>query len=128
MVKAADVTLTDIDTGEDLSNYLQADDKGYVSLKNTAVQEKGEYILTLNLINGQPEKGTKNYTIKALAASTSADPDGYRTVKTSNKATVVARDLADVNISIKPMAIPANGILNDSNLLITYTDKDTNEV
>ena len=26
------------------------------------------------------------------------------------------------------MAIPANGILNDSNLLITYTDKDTNEV
>ena len=127
-VKAADVTLTDIDTGEDLSNYLQADDKGYVSLKNTAVQEKGEYILTLNLINGQPEKGTKNYTIKALTASTSADPDGYRTVKTSNKATVVARDLADVNISIKPMAIPANGILNDSNLLITYTDKDTNEV
>ena len=127
-VKAADVTLTDIDTGEDLSNYLQADDKGYVSLKNTAVQEKGEYILTLNLINGQPEKGTKNYTIKALTAPTSGDPDGYRTVKTSNKATVVARDLADVNISIKPMAIPANGILTDKNLLITYTDKDTNEV
>jgi len=127
-VKAADVTLTDIDTGEDLSNYLQADDKGYVSLKNTAVQEKGEYILTLNLIKGQPEKGIKNYTIKALSGPTSNDPDGYRTVKTSNKATVAARDLADVNISIKPMAIPANGILNDSNLLITYTDKDTNEV
>ena len=127
-VKAADVTLTDIDTGEDLSNYLQADDKGYVSLKNTAVQEKGEYILTLNLIKGQPEKGIKNYTIKALSGPTSNDPDGYRTVKTSNKATVVARDLADVNISIKPMAIPTNGILDDNNLLITYTDKDTNEV
>ena len=123
-VKAADVTLTDIDTGDDLSNYLQADDKGYVSLKNTAVQDKGEHILTLNLINGQPEKGNKNYTI----ATTINDPDGYRTVKTSNKAIVVARDLADVNISIKPMAIPANGVLDDTNLLITYTDKDTNEV
>ena len=123
-VKAADVTLTDIDTGADLSNYLQADDKGYVSLKNTAVQDKGEHILTLNLINGQPEKGNKNYTI----ATTQNDPDGYRTVKTSNKAIVVARDLADVNISIKPMAIPANGVLDDTNLLITYTDKDTNEV
>ena len=26
------------------------------------------------------------------------------------------------------MAIPANGVLDDTNLLITYTDKDTNEV
>lgn len=39
-VKAADVTLTDIDTGEDLSNYLQADDKGYVSLKTLQFRKK----------------------------------------------------------------------------------------
>lgn len=129
-VKATDVTLTDIDTGADLSNYLKADDKGYVNLSSqTSAKEVGETTLRLNLINGQPETGTKNYSIKKLTAPYgTSDKDGFRTVETSNKIKIAVRDLADVNISIKPMAIPANGILNDSNLLITYTDKDTNEV
>ena len=127
-VKATDVTLTDVDTGDNLSNYLQADDNGYVSLNNITAQETGEYTLRLNLIDGQPETGVKNYSITKTKWSSTTDKDGYRTVETSNKATVVARDLADVNISIKPMAIPSNGILDANNLLITYTDKDTNEV
>ena len=129
-VKATDVTLTDIDTGADLSNYLKADDKGYVNLSSQpSAKEVGETTLRLNLINGQPETGTKNYSIEKLTAPYGTnDKDGFRTVETSNKIKIAVRDLADVNISIKPMAIPVDGVLKDTNLNITYTDKDTNEV
>ena len=59
--------MIDKDTKEDLSGYLKADDKGYVSLKETDVQGAGEVALRLNLIAGQPESGSKNYSIAAAS-------------------------------------------------------------
>lgn len=64
-MKASDVTLIDKDTKEDLSAYLKADEKGYVSLKAISAQDAGETPLRLNLIEGQPESGSKNYSIAA---------------------------------------------------------------
>lgn len=124
-VKASDVVLTDVDTGEDLSGYLKADEKGYVSLKNTPVQSAGETTFELNLAT--PETGNRNYKIPA---GTSGTKDGYSTITTdeTDKATIAKRDLSTVNVSIKSMAIPASGILDSSNLKITYTDSKTNEV
>ena len=127
-VKASDVTLIDKDTKEDLSAYLQADEKGYVSLAKTAVQGAGEVALRLNLIKGQPETGSKNYTIADPAAGSTTDTDGYRTIETSNKATVAVRDLSTVDIAIKAKAIPTAGTavsLSESD--VTFTDKNTKE-
>lgn len=123
-VKASDVTLVDKETGADLSNYLQTDANGYVSIKNTTAQNVGKTTFTLNLINGTPTSGIKNYTI----AQSTGDADGYRTIETSNEATVTARDLSTVNIKIKSKSIPQAGqtvVLNEDD--ITYTDKTTGE-
>ena len=127
-VKASDVTLIDKDTKEDLSAYLQADEKGYVSLATTAVQGAGEVALRLNLIKGQPETGSKNYSIADPVAGSTTDTDGYRTIETSNKATVAVRDLSTVDIAIKAKAIPTAGTavtLSESD--VTFTDKTTKE-
>ena len=128
-VKASDVTLIDKDTKEDLSGYLKADDKGYVSLKETDVQGAGEVALRLNLIAGQPESGSKNYSIAAASTPLSkTDADGYRTVETSNKATVAVRDLSTVDVAIKAKAIPAaNTTVTLSKSDVTFTDKTTKE-
>ena len=125
-VKASDVTLVDKDTNEDLSGYLKADEKGYVSLGKINAQNAGETAFRLNLIEGQPETGSKNYTI---AKTTSKDDkDGYRTIETSNKATIAVRDLSTVDITIKAKAIPTAGTaVSLSKDDITFTDKTTNE-
>ena len=128
-VKASDVTLIDKDTKEDLSAYLQADEKGYVSLATTDVQGAGEVALRLNLIKGQPETGSKNYSIAAPSTPLSkTDADGYRTIETSNKATVAVRDLSTVDVAIKAKAIPTAGTavtLSEND--VTFTDKTTKE-
>ena len=128
-VKASDVTLIDKDTKENLSGYLKADDKGYVSLAKTNVQGAGEVALRLNLITGQPESGSKNYSIAAVGTPLGAsDADGYRTVETSNKATVAVRDLSTVDVAIKAKAIPAaNTTVTLSEADVTFTDKTTKE-
>ena len=126
-VKASDVTLIDKDTKEDLSAYLKADEKGYVSLKAISAQDAGETPLRLNLIEGQPESGSKNYSI-AASTDKKTDADGYRTIETSNKATIAVRDLSTVDISIKAKSIPTAGtavsLTKDD---VTFTDKTSKE-
>ena len=119
-VKASDVTVTDKDTKADLSNYLKADKDGYVSLAKTAVQGVGETAFRLNLIEGQPETGVKNYSI-AKSTDTVHDTDGYRTLET-DKATVTARDLSTVNVEVKAQTIPENGKVTLSKDALKFTD------
>ena len=118
-VKASDVTVTDKDTKADLSNYLKADENGYVSLKATDVQGVGETKFKLNLIEGQPESGIKNYSI--AKADQKVDPDGYRTVAT-DKATVTARDLSTVNVEVSAQTIPADGKLTLGSGAFKFSD------
>ena len=104
-VKAEDVTLKDKTTGEDLSHYLYVDTDGYVSLKENAPVNVGKSQLRLNLIEGQPEKGSKNYEI----ATGSTDPDGHRTIAPAEYVNISARDLSKVTVKIKPQSIPKAG-------------------
>ena len=126
-IKKSDVTVVDKDHPEiDLSNYLVEDKDGYVgyagnniSASDTAITSTGYTNFVLNL-KEVPESGCKNYKIVATT----------KKVTTTNQASVNARDLSTVNVSIKSQPIPTTGTpISEQDILnaTTFTDKTTGE-
>ena len=124
-IKASDITLKDKKTGVDLSNYLNVDKDGYVGVDSTNLQNvsDGEKNIWVDLIEGTPETGCKNYSI-------APENEQYaRRIQTSNTLKVVARDLSTVNVTISAQTGSKTGnaiTISDDDVL--YTDKTTGEV
>ena len=110
-VKKDDVTLIDKDTKEDLSQYLYADENGYVSIEAGTAHSENQAIKAgditnarLTLVIGQPTTGEhNNYKI------TAENTNGHRTIQTDNTLKVTTRDLSDVKVSIKSQTITTDG-------------------
>ena len=124
-VKKEDVKLIDKKTKEDLSNYLYADEDGYVSIdangqtNNLATNVGDVKAARLNLIIGEPTTGEhKNYTVTAESTGK------HRTIQTENELQVTARALSDVNVSISAQTYNSGKKVEITSNEITFTDKD----